>query len=70
MKNNEERIESIREKSKGQPWASDVLFLMGIIEEKSETVRKLEQKNSVLGQQVLELTEAMENIKSDFGGFR
>lgn len=41
----------------------DIQFLL-------EMIARLEKKTNVLGQQVVELTTEIENVKSDFGGNR
>lgn len=43
--------------------AKDIAYLLGLLEE-------LQKKNEVLAQQNLELTQEMENTKSDFGTSR
>jgi DNA repair ATPase RecN len=48
----------------------DIQFLLDQINEKDEFLKRAQKKTDVLSQQVLELTQEIENAKSDFGGQR
>jgi hypothetical protein len=48
----------------------DLSFLLSLMEQKDLLIAKLEKKGTVLSQQVLELTQEMENIRSDFDSHR
>jgi hypothetical protein len=47
--------------------SDDISFLLSTITERDEKISKLQKKNDVLANQVVELTTEMENVKSDFG---
>ncbi len=48
----------------------DVAALLRIIESKTRALEELEKKNNVLSQHVSELTQELENVRSDFGNLR
>ena len=48
----------------------DVRYLLSLLEEKSKKIEHLQKKSDVLGNQVLELTQEIENVKRDFGDMR
>jgi hypothetical protein len=49
---------------------SDITWLIGELDRKEAEIGKLKKKAELLAHQVMELTQEMENIKSDFGGQR
>jgi hypothetical protein len=50
--------------------ADDMRYLLELIEEQRKKMDALHKKNEVLAQHALELTQEMENVKSDFGNDR
>ena len=46
----------------------DLEKLFDLLDQKESKIHQLEQKNQILLQQNMELTQEMESIKSDFGG--
>ena len=45
----------------------DIAHLVALLEESRQKIAELERKNKVLSSHALELTQEMENIRSDFG---
>jgi len=59
------------EKSKtGSLTNDEINQLLDLIEKKNQRIHQLEKKNEILYHQNMELTQEMENIRSDFGGGR
>jgi hypothetical protein len=54
----------------GPPAAEDIRQLVTYIEEQMTRMATLQKKNDVLAAHVMELTQEMENVKSDFGNNR
>jgi hypothetical protein len=50
--------------------AQDLRHLIDVIAEQDAKIAQLQKKNDVLAQHALELTQEMENIRSDFGNNR
>ncbi len=50
--------------------ADDMRYLLELVEEQKKKMETLQKKNEVLSAHVLELTQEMENVKSDFGNDR
>ena len=48
----------------------DIADLVELVEQRDQRVAKLEKKTKLLSAQVLELTQEIENVRSDFGGQR
>ncbi len=48
----------------------DVRHLLQLVQQQMEKINLLTKKTDVLSAQVLELTQEIENVKGDFGGFR
>lgn len=48
----------------------DISYLLELLVEKDRKIAQMEKKNQVLSTQVLELTQEIENVRSDFGGGR
>jgi len=48
----------------------DISFLLDLLEKKDKLLSQLEKKGTVLSQQVLELTQEIENVRSDFDSQR
>lgn len=49
---------------------TDVAYLLALIEKQGQDIARLEKKGTVLSQQVLELTQEIENVRSDFDSHR
>ena len=48
----------------------DVRALVSLVDELAKKIVRLEKKNEILQNQNMELTQEMENIRSDFGNHR
>lgn len=46
----------------------DISYLLEVVQERDKRVAQLEKKTQVLSTQVLELSQEIENVRSDFGG--
>ncbi len=46
----------------------DIAYLVSQLEQRESKIADLEKKNKVLANHALELTQEIENVKSDFGG--
>lgn len=50
--------------------AEDLRYLLGVLENQKKEIESLQKKNEVLSLQLLNLTQEIENVKSDFGNSR
>lgn len=48
----------------------DIAFLLALVGQLEDKLQKAKRKNDVLSQQVLELTQEIDNVKGDFGSQR
>ncbi len=48
----------------------DLAYLLTLLEEQQKKMESLEKKNRVLSDHVAELTQEIENVRSDFGNQR
>lgn len=50
--------------------ADDIRYLLNLLAEKDLKLEQFQKKNDVLSQHVMELTQEIENVRSDFGNNR